>query len=115
MIHLIIALVIILIVISLIRGTYIEIYKDDIGAWRPVFVTGFQAKLRIWHLLITIILSLIPIANVILFLTFIFIYIIHCAWNPKECRGTTHVFYLRDNTLINKIILGAITLLNKTL
>ena len=115
MIHLTIALVITLITTSLIKGTYVEVYKDDIGDWRPIFVTSFQLKLRIWHILITIILSLIPLVNVILFLTFIFIYIIHCAWNPKECIGTTHVFYLRDNTLINKIILGTITLLNKTL
>lgn len=61
----------------------------------------------------TIVLGLLPIANIILFTAFIIYYAIHAGWNPNECEGYIHVFSLRGENIVTRGLLKVKNLLCK--
>ena len=85
----IISIVILLIVYLLLRDLHIEVYNNG---YRYVKINEYKFKYRIWHIIVILLFSFIPVINIIAFIGFLIYYIVHCLWDPYDCDGITHVF-----------------------
>ena len=62
----IISIVILLIVYLLLRDLHIEVYNNG---YRYVKINEYKFKYRIWHIIVIIIFSFIPVINIIAFIS----------------------------------------------
>ena len=93
----IISIIIFLIVYLLLRDLHIEVYNSN---RRCVKVKEYKFKYRIWHIIVILLFSFIPVINIIAFIGFLIYYIVHCLWDPHDCDGITHVF---KSKYVNKL------------
>lgn len=98
----IIAIIFILITICVLKDTHVKVYDSDYYA---KLQEEYDLKLPVWGLLLIILVYLIPIVNIIAFVAFLIFYIVHAVWDPKDCDEETHVFSLRGENWVGKILL----------
>lgn len=96
----IISIVIFLIVYLLLKDLHIEIYNS----YKCIKIDEYKFKYRIWHIIVILLFSFIPVINIIAFIGFLIYYIVHCLWDPYDCDGITHVFKLKCTTKLFKFI-----------
>lgn len=99
----IIAVLIIILTLSILKDTHVKMYYRDYGSAKLQKEYDFMVTL--WMALIITVLGLLPIVNIILFVTFIIYYATHAGWNPNECEGYTHVFSLKGKNAITRCLL----------
>ena len=107
----IIAVLIIILTLSILKDTHVEVYYRYFGPTKLLKV--YDVIVPLWMALIIVVLGLLPIANIILFIAFIIYYAIHAGWNPDRCDNYTHVFSLRGDNIITKGLLKVKNLLCK--
>lgn len=97
----IIALLIIVFTVFLIKDTHVEVcsYKD-----RSV-IEEYNMELPIWLVILIILIGAVPILNITLFIIFVIFYVVHATWNPRYRDEETHVFSLRGENWVGKILL----------
>ena len=91
------SIIIFLIVYLLLKDLHIEVYNSR---HRCVKINEYKFKYRIWHIIVILLFSFIPIINVIAFIGFLIYYIVHCLWDPYDRYGITHVF---KSKYVNKL------------
>ena len=96
----IISIVILLIVYLLLRDLHIEVYNNG---YRYVKINEYKFKYRIWHIIVILLFSFIPVINIIAFIGFLIYYIVHCFWDPTGSEKT-HVFYSKKISFITKLL-----------
>jgi TRAP-type mannitol/chloroaromatic compound transport system permease small subunit len=106
----IIAIIFILITVCVLKDTHVKVY---VGYCYTKLQEEYDLKLPVWALLLIVLVYLIPGINIIVFVVFLVFYIIHAVWDPKECKGETHVFSLNGNNWITKACLQIKEILNK--
>ena len=97
----IISIVIFLIVYLLLKDLHIEVYNSR---YRCVKIDEYKFKYRIWHIIVILLFSFMPVINIIAFIGFLIYYIVHCLWDPYDCDGITHVFKPKCTTKLFKFI-----------
>lgn len=112
----IIAILIIILTLGILKGTHVKVYYQGYSSFSPTKLwKEYDLKVPLWAAIITIILGLLPIANIILFIAFVIYYIVHVVWDPLLLDGYTHVFSLRGNNIITKGLLKIKSLLCKSI
>ena len=110
----IISIVILLIVYLLLRDLHIEVYNNG---YRCVKINEYKFKYRIWHIIVILLVSFMPVINIIAFIGFLIYYIVHCLWDPYDCDGITHVFkskYVnKPFNFISSLVSKVLNFLNK--
>lgn len=99
----VIAILIIILTLSILKDTHVEVYYRYYGPAK--LQEEYDTVIPLWMALIIVVLGLLPIANIILFATFIIYYAIHAGWNPNECDSYTHVFSLKGKNAITRCLL----------
>lgn len=107
----VIAILIIILTLSILKDTHVEVYYRCCGSAK--LQEEYDVVVPLWVALITIVLGLLPIANIVLFATFIIYYAIHAGWSPNWCEDYTHVFSLRGDNVVTKGLLKVKNLLCK--
>lgn len=107
----IIAVLIIILTLSILKDTHVKMYYRDYGSAK--LQKEYDFIVTLWMALIITVLGLLPIVNIILFVTFIIYYAIHAGWNPNECECYTHVFSLRGDNIVTRGLLKVKNLLCK--
>lgn len=97
----IISIIIFLSVFFLLKDLHIEVYNSH---HRCVKIDEYKFKYRIWHIIVILLFSFMPVMNIIAFICFLIYYIVHCLWDPYDCDGITHVFKLKCTTKLFKFI-----------
>ena len=97
----IISIIIFLSVFFLLKDLHIEVYNNR---HRCVKIDEYKFKYRIWHIIVILLFSFIPIINIIAFIGFLIYYIVHCLWDPYYCDDVTHVFKPKCTTKVFKFI-----------
>lgn len=108
----VIAILIIILTLSILRDTHVEVYYRHCGCVAKL-QEEYDVAIPLWMALIITVLGLLPIANIILFAVFIIYYAIHAGWDPNECSGHTHVFSLRGDNIVTRGLLKVKNLLCK--
>ena len=110
----IISIVIFLIVYLLLKDLHIEVYNSR---HRCVKIDEYKFKYRIWHIIVILLFSSMPVINIIAFIGFLIYYIVHCLWDPYDCGGITHVFkskYVnKPFNFISSLVSKVLNFLNK--
>ena len=99
----VIAILIIILTLSILKDTHVKVYYRYYGP--AELQEEYDVVVPLWVALITVVLGLLPIANITLFAVFIIYYAIHVGWNPNECEGYTHVFSLKGKNVITRCLL----------
>lgn len=107
----IIAILIIILTLSILKDTHVEVYYRCYG--HANLQEEYDVIVPLWMALNITVLGLLPIANIILFAAFIIYYAIHAGWNPNECENCTHVFSLRGDNIVTRGLLKVKNLLCK--
>ena len=110
----IISIIIFLSVFFLLKDLPIEVYNNR---HRCVKIDEYKFKYRIWHIIVILLVSFMPIINIIAFIGFLIYYIVHCLWDPYDCDGITHVFkskYVnKPFNFISSLVSKVLNFLNK--
>lgn len=107
----VIAILIIILTLSILKDTHVEVYYRSFGCAR--LQEEYDVIVPLWAALIIVVLSLLPITNIVLFVAFIIYYAIHAGWNPDRCDNYTHVFSLRGDNIVTRGLLKVKNLLCK--
>ena len=97
----IISLLIIVFTVFLIKDTHVKEYSYHGRS----AVGEYDMELPIWMLVLIILIGAVPILNIILFIMFVIFYVVHATWNPRCRDEETHVFSLRGENWVGKILL----------
>ena len=97
----IISIIIFLSVFFLLKDLPIEVYNSR---HRCVKIDEYKFRYRIWHIIVILLFSFMPVINIIAFIGFLIYYIVHCLWDPYDCDGITHVFNPKCTTKLFKFI-----------
>ena len=110
----IISIIIFLSVFFLLKDLHIEVYNNR---HRCVKIDEYKFKYRILHIIVILLVSFMPIINIIAFIGFLIYYIVHCLWDPYDCDGITHVFkskYVnKPFNFISSLVSKVLNFLNK--
>ena len=110
----IISIIIFLSVFFLLKDLPIEVYNSR---HRCVKIDEYKFKYRIWHIIVILLVSFMPVINIIAFICFLIYYIVHCLWDPYDCDGITHVFkpkYVNKSfNFISSLVSKVLNFLNK--
>ena len=110
----IISIIIFLSVFFLLKDLPIEVYNNR---HRCVKIDEYKFRYRIWHILVILLVSFMPVINIIAFIGFLIYYIVHCLWDPYDCDGITHVFkskYVnKPFNFISSLVSKVLNFLNK--
>ena len=109
MIGFIISILVITLTLSILKDTHVKVYKYC--AHSPI--EEYDLCVTVWQAILIVIIGLIPVVNIIGFITFAAYYIVHATWDPAECLGTTHVCSLNKGNLITEGLLKIRELLCK--
>lgn len=91
-----------IITVSIIKDTKVKVYHCyNSNPYNKYYIN----TIPIWGYMLILFASALPFINNILFLAFIIYYLIHCYWDPSDRCYETHVFSLRGNNIITKIII----------
>lgn len=96
---------------SILKDTHVKVYYRYYSPAK--LQEEYDVIVPLWVALIIVVLGLLPIANIVLFDTFIIYYAIHAGWNPDRCCDYTHVFSLRGDNIVTKGLLKVKNLLCK--
>lgn len=107
----IIAILIIILTLSILKDTHVKVYYRHCSPAK--LQEEYDVIVPLWMALIIVVLGLLPIANIILFATFIIYYAIYTGWNPNEGEDYTHVFSLRGDNIVTRGLLKVKILLCK--
>ena len=107
----VIAILIIILTLSILKDTHVKVYYRGYGLAK--LHEEYDVIIPLWVALIIVVLSLLPIANIVLFVAFIIYYVIHARWNPDRCDNYTHVFSLRGDNIVTRGLLKVKNLLCK--
>ena len=102
----IISIIIFLSVFFLLKDLHIEVYNSR---HRCAKIDEYKFRYRIWHIIVILLFSFMPVINIIAFIGFLIYYIVHCLWDPYDCYGITHVFKLKCTTNLFKFISSLIS------
>ena len=94
----IISIIIFLSVFFLLKDLHIEVYNSR---HRCVKIDEYKFKYRIWHIIVILLFSFMPVINIIAFIGFLIYYIVHCLSDPRDCDGITRVF---TSKYVNKLL-----------
>ena len=110
----IISIIIFLSVFFLLKDLPIEVYNSR---HRCVKIDEYKFRYRIWHIIVILLVSFMPVINIIAFIGFLIYYIVHCLWDPYDCDGITHVFkskYVnKPFNFISSLVSKVLNFLNK--
>lgn len=110
----IISIIIFLSVFFLLKDLPIEVYNNR---HRCVKIDEYKFRYRIWHIIVILLVSFMPVINIIAFIGFLIYYIVHCLWDPYDCDGITHVFkskYVnKPFNFISSLVSKVLNFLNK--
>lgn len=96
-------IIFIIITFVILKDTHIKVYEREWSrGWNVVEEYDFQVK--VWMLLLMVILYIIPIFNILCFISFMVYYLVHALWDVYSCSGTTHKFSLRRSNKIIKLL-----------
>lgn len=109
----IISIIFILITICVLKDTHIKVYyhyyRDDEHA------DEYDYKLPIWALLLIVLIYLIPVVNIVVFVSFSICYIIHTVGDLIDYGDKIYVLSLNGNNWVTKSLLAIKEILNKKL
>ena len=105
----IISIIIFLSVFFLLKDLPIEVYNSR---HRCVKIDEYKFRYRIWHIIVILLFSFMPVINIIAFIGFLIYYIVHCLWDPHDRYGITHVF---TSKYVNKLFNFISSLVSKVL
>lgn len=97
----IIALLIIVFTVFLIKDTHVEVYSY----YSRSAIEEYNMELPIWLVILITLIGAVPILNITLFIMFVIFYVVHATWNPRYRDEETHVFSLRGENWVGKILL----------
>lgn len=102
------AIIFILITVYILKDTHVKVYNLD-----TKLEEEYDLELPIWALLFIILVYLIPIINIVIFISFLIYYIVHTVWNPEDWDNEVLVFSLNRNNWVTKSLLAIKEILNK--
>ena len=109
----IIGIIFILITICVLKDTHIKVYYhyycDEEYAYE------YDYKLPLWALLLIVLIYLIPVVNIVVFISFSVCYIIHTVGGLVDYGDKIYVFSLNGNNWVTKSLLAIKGVLNKKL
>lgn len=117
MMWIIITIVIATITILLLKDTHITEYRKSYngGIGKYKIEGEFDIKMTVGWAILIILLSLIPIVNIVLFLFFITWYLVHALALPGGDSYEFYKFSLHGSNFLTKAVKGIKKILNKPL
>lgn len=109
----IIGIIFILITICVLKDTHIKVYYNYY--YKKECAYEYDYKLPIWALLLIVLIYLIPIVNIVVFVSFSICYIIHTVGDLVDYGDKIYVFSLNGNNWVTKGLLAIKGVLNKKL
>lgn len=109
----IIGIIFILITICVLKDTHIKVYYNYY--YKKECAYEYDYKLPIWALLLIVLIYLIPIANIVVFVSFFICYIIYTVGDLVDYGDKIYVFSLNGNNWVTKSLLAIKGVLNKKL
>ena len=105
-IQIIIAVIFILITVYILKDTHVKVYNLYIKE-------EYDLELPIWALLLIVFVYLIPIINIVAFVSFLVYYIVHTVWNLEDWDNEVMIFSLNRKNWVTKSLLTIKEILNK--
>lgn len=109
----IISIIFILITICVLKDTHIKVYYNYY--YKKERAYEYDYKLPIWALLLIVLIYLIPIVNIVVFISFSICYIIHTVGDLVDYGDKIYVLSLNGNNWVTKSLLAIKEILNKKL
>ena len=109
----IIGIIFILITICVLKDTHIKVYYNYY--YKKECAYEYDYKLPIWALLLIVLIYLIPIVNIVVFISFSVCYIIHTVGDLVDYGDKIYVLSLNGNNWVTKGLLAIKGVLNKKL
>ena len=109
----IISIIFILITICVLKDTHIKVYYNYY--YKKECAYEYDYKLPIWALLLIVLIYLIPIVNIVVFISFSICYIIHTVGDLVDYGDKIYVLSLNGNNWVTKSLLAIKEVLNKKL
>lgn len=109
----IIGIIFILITICVLKDTHIKVYYNYY--YKKECAYEYDYKLPIWALLLIVLIYLIPIVNIVVFISFSVCYIIHTVGDLVDYGDKIYVLSLNGNNWVTKSLLAIKEILNKKL
>lgn len=109
----IIGIIFILITICVLKDTHIKVYYNYY--YKKECAYEYDYKLPIWALLLIVLIYLIPIVNIVVFISFSVCYIIHTVGDLVDYGDKIYVLSLNGNNWVTKSLLAIKGILNKKL
>lgn len=109
----IISIIFILVTICVLKDTHIKVYYNYY--YKKECAYEYDYKLPIWALLLIVLIYLIPIVNIVVFISFSICYIIHTVGDLVDYGDKIYVLSLNGNNWVTKSLLAIKEILNKKL
>ena len=109
----IISIIFILVTICVLKDTHIKVYYNYY--YKKECAYEYDYKLPIWALLLIVLIYLIPIVNIVVFVSFSVCYIIHTVGDLVDYGDKIYVLSLNGNNWVTKSLLAIKGVLNKKL
>lgn len=109
----IISIIFILVTICVLKDTHIKVYYNYY--YKKECAYEYDYKLPIWALLLIVLIYLIPIVNIVVFISFSVCYIIHTVGDLVDYGNKIYVLSLNGNNWVTKSLLAIKEVLNKKL
>ena len=109
----IISIIFILVTICVLKDTHIKVYYNYY--YKKECAYEYDYKLPIWALLLIVLIYLIPIVNIVVFISFSVCYIIHTVGDLVDYGDKIYVLSLNGNNWVTKSLLAIKEILNKKL
>ena len=109
----IIGIIFILITICVLKDTHIKVYYHHY--YKKECADEYDYKLPIWALLLIVLIYLIPVVNIVVFVSFSICYIIHTVGDLVDYGDKIYVLSLNGNNWVTKSLLAIKEILNKKL
>ena len=109
----IISIIFILVTICVLKDTHIKVYYNYY--YKNECAYEYDYKLPIWALLLIVLIYLIPVVNIVVFISFSICYIIHTVGDLVDYGDKIYVLSLNGNNWVTKSLLAIKEILNKKL
>ena len=109
----IISIIFILVTICVLKDTHIKVYYNYY--YKKECAYEYDYKLPIWALLLIVLIYLIPVVNIVVFVSFSICYIIHTVGDLVDYGDKIYVLSLNGNNWVTKSLLAIKEVLNKKL
>ena len=109
----IIGIIFILITVCVLKDTHIKVYYNHY--YKNECADEYDYKLPIWALLLIVLIYLIPVVDIVLFISCSVCYIADTVGRLVDCGDRIDVFSLNGNNWVTKSLLAIKEILNKKL